>query len=125
MPDWLSSSTTIAASGRGTVLLKQNNPARVWEVQQITVNVGPSSTSGNVSIFKNGNMVTPTSALTPAVTSTGVKTISQSAAGLPYVYIQASDELEIVVSSATSGDAITVRAQYREIDSSDPIVRGM
>lgn len=125
MPDWLSSSTSIASNGRGTVLLKQNNPARVWEIQQITVNVGPTSTSGNVGIFKNGNMVTPTSALTPAVTSTGIKTISQTAAGLPYIYIQASDELEIVVSSATSGDSITVRAQYREVDSSDPIVRGM
>lgn len=124
MPDWLSSSVTVANT-KATVSMKQNNPAVVWEVQQITVNVGPSSTAGNVGIFKNGNMVTPTSALTPAVTATGIATIGQTAAGLPYVYIQASDELEVVVSSVTNGDSVTVRAQYREIDSSDPLVRGM
>lgn len=125
MPDWLSSSVNVAATGIGTVLLKQNNPAVVWEVQQVTVNVGPTSTTGNVGIFKNGQMVTPTSTLTPAVSSTGVATISQTASGLPYVYIQASDELEIVVSSATNGDRISVRAQYREIPSDSPLVFGM
>jgi hypothetical protein len=125
MPDWLSSSVKVASNGMATVQLKQNNPAQVWEVQQITVNVGPSSTAGNVGIFKNGNMVTPTSALTPAVTSNGIPTISQTAGGLPYLYVQASDEVEIVVSSATANDTVTVRAQYREIDSSDPMVRGM
>lgn len=125
MPDFLSSSVTVAANGRGTVTIKQNNPAMVWEVQQITVNVGPASSAGNVGIFKNGQMVTPTSALTPAVSATGVVSISQTAAGLPYVYIQASDELQIVVSSATSGDRITVRAQYREISSDNPLVFGM
>lgn len=124
MPDWLSTSTTVAAT-KATVLLKQNNPAKVWEVQQITVSVGPNSTSGNVGIFKNGNMVTPTSALTPAVTSNGVATISATAAGLPYLYLQASDEVEIVISAATNEDQVAVRAQYREIDSSNPLVQGM
>lgn len=125
MPDWLSSSTLIASNGRGTVLVKQNNPAMVWEVQQITVNVGPTSTGGNVGVFKNGNMVTPTSALTPALTENGTRTISAAASGLPYLYLQASDEIEIVVSSATSGDSITVRAQYSEIPSDSPLVFGM
>lgn len=125
MPDWLSSSVAVDSSGMGTVLLKQNNPSVVWEVQQVTVNVGTASTAGNVGIFKNGQMVTPTSALTPAVTSSGIRTISATAAGLPYVYIQASDELEIVVSSATTGDHVTVRAQYREIPSDSNLVFGM
>jgi hypothetical protein len=107
------------------VRIKQNNPAMVWEIQQVTITVGPNSNNGNVGIFKNGNMVTPTSALTRVVNQTGVSSIGQTAAGLPYVYLQASDELQIVISSATSGDQVTTRAQYREIDSSDPIVRGM
>lgn len=125
MPDSLSSSVIVNAQKMATVRIKQNNPAMVWEIQQITVTVGPASTSGNVGIFKNGNMVTPTSALTPVVTVLGTNAIGQTAAGLPYVYIQASDELEIIVSSATAGDQVTTRAQYREVDSSDPIVRGM
>lgn len=125
MPDWLSSSVTVSGSGTATVLLKQNNPSVCWEVQQVTVNVGPYSTTGNVGVFKNGNMVAPTSALTPVVTANGVSSIGQTAGGLPYVYIQAADELEIVISSATANDKVTVRAQYREIPLTDPLVRGM
>lgn len=125
MPDWLSSSVRVNSSGMATVLLKQNNPSVCWEVQQITINVGPASTAGNVGVFKNGNMVAPTSALTPVVTSSGVASIGQTAAGLPYIYVQAADELEVVVSSATANDQVSVRAQYREIPLTDPLVRGM
>lgn len=125
MPEFLSSSIAVDASGMATVLIKQNNPAMVWEVQQITVQVGPKSTSGSVGIFKNHNMVTPTSALTSIITSQNTAAIGQTAAGLPYLYIQASDEIEIIISKATLADQVTVRAQYREIDSSDPLVRGM
>ena len=125
MPDNLTSSIRVNVSGMAVVRIKQNNPAMVWEIQQVTITVGPNSNNGNVGIFKNGNMVTPTSALTRVVNQTGVSSIGQTAAGLPYVYLQASDELQIVISSATSGDQVTTRAQYREIDSSDPIVRGM
>ena len=125
MPDFLSSSVTVASNGMATVRIKQNNPAVVWEVQQITVTVGPNSTAGKVGIFKNGNMVTPTSALTPVINASNANAIGQTAAGLPYLYIQASDEIELIFSSLTSGDQVTTRAQYREIDSSDPLVRGM
>lgn len=113
MPDWLGQSP-VAASGIGTVLLHQNNASTIWEVEQIGVSVGPASTSANVVIYKNGNLVAPTSALAPQVSSAGIPSLGQTADGLPYVYINASDELEIVVSGATTGDQLTVRAQYRE-----------
>lgn len=125
MPELLSSSVMIPASGMAVARIKNNNPAMVWEVQQITVTVGPNSVSGSVGIFKNGNMITPTSALTAVVKSDGTRAIGQTAAGLPYVYIQAADEIEIVINGATLNDQLTYRAQYREVDSSDPIVRGM
>ena len=124
MPDFLIPVVQVA-NGMATGRIKMNNPSVVWEVQQITVVVGPNSTVGKVSIYKNGNLITPTSALTPVITSVGAAAIGQTAAGLPYVYIQASDEITVVATSVTNGDSVNGRAQYREIDSSDPLVRGM
>jgi hypothetical protein len=120
MPDWLDSEAAVT-DGTCIVRIKQNNPSVVWEIQQVTVVVGPTSTSGNVGIFKNGNMVTPTSALTPIITSVGAKAIGQTAAGLPYVYIRATDELQVIASSINHLDNVTVRAQYREYRVDDPI----
>lgn len=123
MPEFLASQRV--ASTKATVLVKQNNPSVCWQLEQISVTVGTASTTGNVGIFKNGNMVTPTSALTPVVKPDGTSVIGQTAAGDPYLYLQASDEVEIVVSSVTNGDTVTVRIQYRELSLSDPLVRGM
>ena len=121
--DWLDSQTV--ASTKATSRLKTNNPAVVWIVEQISVVVGPTSTSGNVTVFLNGNMVTPTSALTPIVTSTGATAIGQTAAGLPYLYLHATDELSVVATSVTNGDTLVVRAQYREVSSVDRMVEGI
>jgi hypothetical protein len=118
MPDWLGQAK-VAATGLATVLLSQNNPAVVWEVQQVGASVGPKSLSANVAIFKNGNLVAPTSALVPQVNANGDASIGQAASGLPYVYVSASDTLQIVVNGGTAGDTLTVRAQYREFNSND------
>jgi len=123
MPDWLGQAA-VAANGIATVLLTQQNPAVVWEVQQIGCSVGPTSVSGNIVIFKNGNLVAPTAALAPQVNTAGTASIGQTAAGLPYVYINASDTLQIIASSVIAADTLTVRAQYREFDSSDTEMRG-
>ena len=123
MPDWLGQ-TKVAANGIGTVLLTQQNPAVVWEVQQIGASVYGTSTTGNVVIWKNNNMVAPTAILVPQVDQYGANSIGQTAAGLPYLYVNASDQLQIVVSGVVAGDMLTVRAQYREFDSSDPNMIG-
>lgn len=111
--------------GVATSLTKTNNPAVVWIVEQVSVAVGPASTAGNVTIYLNGNMVTPTSALTPIITSTGANAIGATAAGLPYLYLHATDELSVKATSVTNGDLMTVRFQYREVMSTDAAVQGL
>lgn len=123
MPDWLGQAS-INANGVGVVRITHDNPAVVWEMEQISGSVGTTSTSGNIAIFKNGNLVAPTSSLVPQINADGISGIGQTAAGLPYAYLSASDELQVVVNGATSGDTLTVRAQYREFPSDDPNVRG-
>lgn len=123
MPDWLGQAT-VASTGIATVTVNQNNASTIWEVEQISATVGPVSIAANIAIFKNGNMVAPTSALVPQVASNGSLSIGQTASGLPYVYLNASDHLDIVVSAAEPDDMMTVRAQYREFPLSDPNMAG-
>lgn len=123
MPDWLGQAN-VASTGIATVTVNQNNASTIWEVEQISATVGPTSIAANIAIFKNGNMVAPTSALVPQVASSGVTAIGQTASGLPYVYLNASDHLDIVVSGAEPNDMMTVRAQYREFPLSDPNMAG-
>lgn len=122
--DWLQS-VQVGSNGMATAIITHQNASAVWEIEQVSVTVGPNSTTGNVAIYKNGNLVAPTSLLVPQVAPAGNQTtVGQTAAGLPYAYIQASDQLQIVISGAASGDHMNVRAQIREYPLSDPAVRG-
>jgi hypothetical protein len=123
MPDWLGQAS-VSAAGMAVVEISHNNAAAIWEIEQISSSVGPASTTGNVVIWKNNNMVAPTSVLFPQIDQFGNKSIGQTAAGLPYVYISASDRIEVVVSNATVNDNLTVRAQYREFAQYDPEMLG-
>lgn len=123
MPDNLGQAT-VASNGIGMITIAHHLSPIVWQVEQISVVVGPNSTGGNVAIFKNGNLVAPTSALVPQIDVLNTPSIGQTAAGLPYVYIGGSDILQIIVNGATSGDTISYRAQYVEYQLSDPQVYG-
>jgi hypothetical protein len=123
MPDWLGQAN-VGANGIATVTLTQQNPAVVWEVQQLSASIYGKSVSANVVIWKNNNMVAPTAILVPQVDQYGATSIGQTASGLPYLYVNASDQIQIVVSQATNGDRLTVRAQYREFNSADPNMIG-
>lgn len=122
--DWLQQGT-VDASGFCLIIVTHQNASAIWEVEQVGISVGPKSVTANVVIYKNGNLIAPTSILQPQTDISGNRTsIGQTAAGLPYVYLQASDQMQVVVSSATAGDNVTVRSQIREYPLSDPNVRG-
>lgn len=123
MPDWLGQAV-VDADGIAVVTINQNNASTCWEIEQVSVSVSPGAAGANVAIFKNGNLVAPTSSLVPQINAAGISAIGQTAAGLPYVYVNASDHLDVVVNSATVGDSMTVRAQYREFPISDPNMSG-
>lgn len=123
MPDNLGQ-TIIPANGVGLITIAHHLSPMVWQVEQIGVTVGPNSTGGNIAIYKNGNLVSPTSVLVPQISITGSPSVGQTAAGLPYVYIGGSDILQIIVNAVTPGDSLSYRAQYVEYMLSDPEVHG-
>lgn len=124
MPDFLGSAV-VGNSGMAVIRISHQLPAVVWEISQISASVGPSSTAGNVGIFKNNQLIAPTANLTPIVTPANQNFIGQTASGDPYVYIQATDEVEIVISSVSSGDSVNIRAQYKEYHENDAAIEGI
>lgn len=124
MPDFLGQAV-LNASGFGTVNISHNKPSLIWIIEQVTCSVGPSSTVGSVGVFKNNNAIAPAGILSAITTPFGSTSLAQTFAGDPYVPIQGSDTLEVVVSNATAGDTMTVRAQYREYPLYDPAVAGV
>lgn len=118
MPDWLGQSTVISA-GTAEVDLNHNLAGIMWEIESVSVRTGQVSSACTASIYKNGNLVTPSAALTPLPAGQGT-----AAGGLPYEYLTSSDVLQIRVQGAVSGDYMTVRAQYREFLSTDPAMQG-
>lgn len=118
MPDFLAQAV-VGANGKATCTVEHNLPAKTWEIQQVSVVTG-TSTSGTVALFKNSNLVAPTAVFVPLATGAGI-----TAGGLPYVYLEASDALTAQCYGLTAGDTLTIRAQYREFSSSDPLQYGM
>lgn len=113
MPDFLGQSR-IAANGTASVLVDHNLAGIIWEVEQITAQIGVVSSAATAFVKKNGVTVAPSAALTPIDTG-----MAATAGGLPYVYLNASDILSVQVQGATAGDTLTVRAQYREWHDTD------
>lgn len=110
---------TCDANGKGTVRVTHDVSSLIWEVEQVSVVTGQVSSSCTAFVKVNGNLVAPSAALTPLDVGQGA-----TAGGLPYVYLHASDHLDVFVQGAKAGDTLTLRAQYREFQLTDPEVQG-
>lgn len=107
------------ANGNGSVRITHDISSLMWEVEQVSVVTGKVSSACTSFIKINGNLVAPSAALTPLDVGQGA-----TAGGLPYVYLHASDHLDVFVQGAQAGDSITARAQYREFQLTDSEVQG-
>jgi len=120
MPDFLGQ-TRISAAGTASIDISHQKNGIVWIIEQVTSQTGRISSACTTWITINGgSVVAPSAALTPIGTGGQAAT----AAGLPYVYLNASDILTVNVQGALAADTLTIRAQYMEVLSTDPLVRG-
>jgi hypothetical protein len=118
MSDWLGQSV-VGANGTAVVIMNHNKNGLFWVVEQVSTQTSKVASSTTTWILLNGSVVAPSAALTPL----GSQGQAATAAGLPYVYLAASDSLYINVQGAAVGDTLTVRAQYIEVPATDPMVR--
>lgn len=98
--------------------IQSNNPSQLWVFKQLGVeNDNPASGNTTVALYLNGVMVAPSAYLTPTTGSVGAVggALGTSAAGLPYLVLQSSDQLIVSVAGATAGDQIKVLGLYTEV----------
>lgn len=102
--------TGVTASGAVTIPVVHNTNESVWEVQQITVKYGATTGTPRVQINVNGEVYSG-----PAVMLPGNGFLGQTFGGYPYLYMENSDRVTVVISNAANGISVTVRVQYRTI----------
>lgn len=94
--------------------ISQTNPAAKWVFKQLAVeNQNAASAGTTVAMYLNNVLIAPSSYMSP--TPKGVGTV---ASGLPWIVLQASDQLLIEVQGAATGDQINVQGLYVEVASS-------
>lgn len=118
MPDWLGQAT-VSAAGTATVTIQHQLANVIWEVEQITAQTGTVAAATTAFIKKNGVVVAPSASLTPVDVGQAA-----TAGGLPYIYIRNADAVTVQVQGASTGDTLTVRAQYREFQDTDSNIVG-
>lgn len=119
MPDFLGQAI-VSTNGTASVDVTHQKNGIMWIIEQVTAQTGQVSSAATAWITMNGTVVAPSAALTPI----GNGGQAATAGGLPYTYLSASDTLTVNVQGAVARDTLTIRAQYQEVLSTDPLVRG-
>lgn len=101
MPDYVVSSRA-AADGTATVHIQHNKSGIVWVVSQLSVQDVPSSSVGQCTVKRNGQLMTTTS-IVPA-----------TAGGQPFYRLNAGDDLECAFTNLTPSANAIVTASYSE-----------
>lgn len=123
MPEW--NSTPVTATGTVVqVPIVHNDSTYMWEIRQITVSYSKNGDQPNAGVLKNG---LPAVGAAPLQPGPGVNfpntALTQTFAGLPYIWSEVRDQINVVVTQATVGAVITVYVQYFRYRSDDPDVQ--
>lgn len=102
-----------------TLAIRQGNYEQVWAFEQISVSYSISTDAPTVSILKNGVLYSGAAQFLK-----GNPGLGQTFGGVPYLYLEASDELDIVVQNGTAGAQVKAICQYRIINYDDPELAG-
>lgn len=102
-----------------TLNVTQGNYEQVWVFEQISVSYSIGTDSPTVSILKNGILFSGA-----AQFLRGNPGLGQTFGGVPYVYLESSDTLSIVVENGTAGAQVKAICQYRILNYDDDELAG-
>lgn len=102
-----------------SIPLNHANRTEVWVYEQIVVLYPNINDAPQAAINQNG---APFSGAAPMIP--GSSGLMQTFGGLPYLYGEAADDIECVLTNCTAGQTVTVRCQVRKIGYSDPELQG-
>jgi hypothetical protein len=103
----------------GQVKINLTNNRFVWVIEQINAFYNKTSDSPQCAVIRNGVVYSGPAPMSPSINGLG-----QTFAGLPYLYMQNRDDVEVFISGGSAGGLLTIQAQFREIETNDPELRG-
>jgi hypothetical protein len=111
--------SVVLSATTGQVKINLTNNRFVWVIEQINAFYSKTSDSPQCSVIRNGIVYSGPAPMSPSINGLG-----QTFAGLPYLYMQNRDDVEVFISGGSAGGLLTVQAQFREIETDDPELRG-
>lgn len=102
-----------------SIPLNHSNRTEVWVMEQIVVLYPNANDAPQAAINQNG---APFSGAAPLIP--GSSGLMQTFGGLPYLYAEAADDVECVITNASVGVNVIVRCQVRRIGYNDPELQG-
>lgn len=107
---------TVDANGICVVPIIHNGYERVLELQQITVNYATQGDSPTCQITLNGEVYSGGAIMLPSQGKGGAGGLAQTFGGLPYLYMEAHDNVQVEIGNGSQGTLVTVRVQYRVLN---------
>jgi len=122
--DPYTNSATIDANGNAVIPIVHNAYERVLEIQQITVNYGTQGDNPNVQVTLNGEVYSGGAIMLTSAGKGSAGGLAQTFGGLPYLYMETNDVVQVEVANGSQGTLVTIRVQLRSITYDDDALQG-
>lgn len=117
-------SAVVDANGNAVVPIVHNFYEKVLEVQQITVNYSSQGDNPNLQITVNGEVYSGGAIMLPSQGKGSAGGLAQTFGGLPYLYMEAHDKVQVEIGNGSQGTMVTIHVQYRVIEYDDDALAG-
>lgn len=117
-------SAVVDANGNAVVPIVHNFYEKVLEVQQITVNYSSQGDNPNLQITVNGEVYSGGAIMLPSQGKGAAGGLAQTFGGLPYLYMESHDRVQIEIGNGSQGTVVTIHVQYRVIAYDDDALAG-
>jgi hypothetical protein len=117
-------SALVDANGIAIIPIIHNAYERVLEVQQITVNYASQGDNPNVQITLNGEVYSGGAVMLTSNGKGSAGGLAQTFGGLPYLYMESNDKVQVEVSNGSLGTLVSIRVQYRSLSYDAPELDG-
>ena len=122
--DPYTNSAVVDANGNAFVPIVHRGYERVLEIQQITVNYANQGDNPNVQITLNGEVYSGGAVMLTSNGKGNAGGLAQTFGGLPYLYMESSDTVQVEIANGSQGTLVTIRVQYRELTYDAPELEG-
>lgn len=117
-------SAVVDVNGNAVVPIVHNFYEKVLEVQQITVNYSSQGDNPNLQITMNGEVYSGGAIMLPSQGKGSAGGLAQTFGGLPYLYMESHDKVQIEIGNGSQGTIVTIHVQYRVIGYDDDALAG-